>query len=567
MFTRRTSGYFKWMTVVFTVMVALALSGAAHALTPAGTQITSTATVTWEDAEENAYDQDASIIVEVLQVAGASLDAVTSATRVIRPDTSNTHNVLLTNTGNETDTFDVEVTLDPTAEAAGWSVAPLTAVQILAQDADVEIEITLTAPEDAEDGDSASFTVTATSRFDPTVSDSQVFDTWVTDTYLEVTITAEKDGAPLEENDEVVPGDEINYTIDITNDGTGDADNISVVYQVPDYVTYDPDSIEIVDQDGVDISEDYDVVYDDTTGTLTITSKDGTELAGGDSVIITFDVTVDQYATPGDEIEGTLDVVYDDSSGAEQTPPLYEFPTFTIDEDPAVSVTIVGNDEELLIAGTEVEVVFTVKNEGNVTDDFAITLQELPDDPSIWTLYLDVNGDGSVLDPVVFPLATGDLLPGETVQYIAKATVPANEDGWDSALTLTATSTQDPLVSDEDTFTLELSAPKMTIVLSGVAIDDPQDAPDPSSGVDVLQEPAGKVLFTVVAKNEGREIAKNVVISMDIPDHMTFVVGSIDLTQTIAGFNPVFSVDQIISTGIDFAVDAEVEFNFAVTID
>ncbi len=369
-------------------------------------------------------------------------------------------------------------------------------------------------------------------------------DTWITDTELEVIINAEKDGEPLEEGDDVVPGDEINYTIDVNNIGTGKATDIGITYQVPDYVTLDEDSIVVPDG--------FDYTYDEATGELTIT---GDEIEGGDSKQITFDVTVDDYADPEEDIGGSVDVDFKDSNDDPHTLPPQEFPVFNIDQDPDVLVTIDGVLEKTLTADEEVEVIFEVKNTGNVTDDFQLFITDSYD-PSIWTIYLDEAGNGVVdaSDPEVSSGdLTGDIVPEGSLQYIAVGTVPVLEDGWESILTLNATSTQDGTISDQESFTLELSAPNMVLTLDSDVTE---------------QKPGEDIVYTLVAENVGREDAEQVVISIPIPDHTDFKENSIWVDGLQGTEEATYDETEniIVTQAKTFAPNGSMEVQFTVTI-
>lgn len=93
-------------------------------------------------------------------------------------------------------------------------------------------------------------------------------------------------------NPKAIPGATLRYTVTVTNNGAADADNVSLVDQIPANTTYATETITldsgpITDQGGDD-EGDYNV-----TNPNSVTVVVPTLAMGGGSAVVTFDVTID----------------------------------------------------------------------------------------------------------------------------------------------------------------------------------------------------------------------------------------------------------------------------------
>jgi uncharacterized repeat protein (TIGR01451 family) len=276
------------------LMAAVTLTSPAFALgTPAGTDITNQATVTYEDANGNPLTALSNVVTTtVSQVAAVD----------VSPDNSGSGNPgdtvvfahTLTNNGNEDDTFDLTA-----ASNAGWTTVlfvdtngnsqydagtdtVISDTGLVLENGTFDLWVAVTIPSGTADGTPDTVIVTATSQFDPTVSDTATDTISTTSPDLAVV----KSVAPAGPQP---PGTTLTYTIEITNSGSADASNVVMTDPVPANTTYVAGSIT---QDGASLTDGADGDNATSDGT-TVTVDVGTLAGAGGRTEITFQATID----------------------------------------------------------------------------------------------------------------------------------------------------------------------------------------------------------------------------------------------------------------------------------
>lgn len=449
----------------------VALMPTAQAAAPtAGSNISNIATASYTDgngASKTVTSNEVKTIV--LQVSSFTLVADRNAT--INPNGTATLSHTLTNTGNGTDTFtlnvsqlggddfdlnNVHIYLDSNQDGVPDNNTDITTVTLTANQS-VGIIVVSTVPMTQTNGQ-AQYTLNATAGFDPSVT------RFNTDT---VTVSA---GASMQIQKSasvasVAPNGDITYTLTYKNTGNGAAAFVTIQDTLPNTVTYNAgsglwsgSSTALTDATGSDpagIDYRYDsgskTVYvsltnvpANSTGTVKFTVKAN---AGNNSTVNnTASIFIDDNNDPTNTPKGTTPT---QSNQTTVTPTLTY--TGTINDSAtdvyadADKVTTDPNKDDQILSVTSqgVPVVFgnnagstdggpdliVVHNTGTATETFNVTYNksDLPAG-SIVELFkadgatplTDTNGDGIV--------DTGPLAAGTTAQIQVKVTLPTSHN-------------------------------------------------------------------------------------------------------------------------------------------
>jgi uncharacterized repeat protein (TIGR01451 family) len=287
------------------LLAAVATATPAHAAgTPAGTVISNQATVSFTDVNGNPLSAVSNIVTTtVSQVAAVTVDPDNGPVTVA-PSATHYFAHTVTNGGNGDDTINLTA-----ASAGGWTVALYNDVNgngtyesgtdtlltdtnadgtpdsgLLAHDGAMHILVAVTVPAGTADGASDVTTVTGTSVFDNTKTDTatDTIDTTAPD------VAVVKSVAPAGAQP---PGTTLTYTVVVTNNGTGAANAVVLTDPIPANTTYQAGTITYnaaARTDGADADNaDYNVT---NAGQVTVTI--GT-LGSGASVTVTFQVKID----------------------------------------------------------------------------------------------------------------------------------------------------------------------------------------------------------------------------------------------------------------------------------
>jgi uncharacterized repeat protein (TIGR01451 family) len=293
-----------WLGSAALVLLAAAAITPAYALgTRAGTTISNQATVNFTDANGNPGTALSNVVTTtVSQVAGVLVDPDNNQSGT--PGSTLYFPHLVTNTGNFDDTVNLAA-----SSAAGWTVTLYRDVNgnqtydagtdtlladtngdtipdsgLLANDGFMRILVAVTIPVGTTNGTPDTVTVTGTTVFAPTATDSALDTINVQAPVLSVV----KSVAPLGAQP---PGTVLTYTIVVTNNGAGAANAVVLTDPAPTDTTYVPGSITVGGNPRTDVADADDSNFG-VTNAGQVTVNVGTLAAGGGSVTVTFQVTI-----------------------------------------------------------------------------------------------------------------------------------------------------------------------------------------------------------------------------------------------------------------------------------
>jgi uncharacterized repeat protein (TIGR01451 family) len=223
----------------------LAASYGAHAATPAGTQISNTASATYNDGTGTKTATSNTVVTTVQQVASVTMPAGTTKTGAASTQVVFAHSV--TNTGNGADTFaltaaqsgaftmaNVQFFADADGNGVADNATPLTSTGSIAAGGTFKFVAVATLPAGAANGTSNSLAVTATSGFNTAVKATSTDTTNVgSGSTMDITANASGlgAGAGAEANavvtNTVAPGVSTRFTLNLNNGG-GIADTFNL---------------------------------------------------------------------------------------------------------------------------------------------------------------------------------------------------------------------------------------------------------------------------------------------------------------------------------------------------
>lgn len=371
----------RWIVGLFIALSLMMAGMAAHAAPPpAGASISNQASATYSDATGNTVTVMSNVVQTTVQQV-ASLTLTANGTQNANPGGVVNYPHTLTNTGNGADTFNLTA-----SNTAG--LFSMTGVQIFADNgsgaptgpaitgpvsvgAGMEFKFIVqgTVPAAATAGQTNTITVTATSVFDPTKTQSNTDVTTVTNNAV-VTLSkaASVSSGPA--------GTAITYTLTYNNTGNTTATAVAITDVLPAGLTYTAGSARW-STTGATALSDIGGSSGTTPNTLTSSYTVGTktllvtlnQVPAGTSGTISFGVTVAAGTAPG-ILNNTATTSYNDGAGtvtgSSNTVP------FTVSQ--LASVTLTGATVAGPAApGSMVSFTNTVTNTGNGVDTFNIT--------------------------------------------------------------------------------------------------------------------------------------------------------------------------------------------------
>jgi uncharacterized repeat protein (TIGR01451 family) len=288
-------------------VLALALIASPSSLadgTPAGTVISNTATVDFEDVNGNPLQEVSNTVTTTVSTVGAVSINPNTATSNADPGDLVCYLHTVTNDGNDDDTIDVA-----TASSQGWTVTvyedtdgsgDYTAgvdvaladtnasgtpdTDVLGADGSMDILVCVAVPAGTANGTSDQTDITIDSDNDPTQTDAAADTTTVDAPSLAVVKSVLPAG-------DQPPGTVLTYTVQVTNNGAGAAQNMVLTDPIPANTTYQAGTITQDAAARTDAS-DGDNADHNVTNPGEITVNIGT-LASGASTTITFQVQID----------------------------------------------------------------------------------------------------------------------------------------------------------------------------------------------------------------------------------------------------------------------------------
>jgi len=501
--------------------LACCLIGNTHAAAPAaGTSIGNQASVTYTDSSGTSRTVTSNSVQTVVQqVASLTLSASGAKTAGVGSTVYYPHT--LTNTGNGTDTFTLGAV---NAAGAAFNVtgiaiyadngsgqptgAALTSSGALAAGATFKFIVAGTVPTSATSGQTNALTVTTTSAFNPAQTTTNTDTTTVT---ANAVINLTK---AVSASSGAIGSGPYSYTLTYTNTGNSTATAVKITDTLPAAVTEVANSgswsvtgaTALTDAKATYGTTPNTITYDygvTTAGTVTAILA---SVAPGQSGTISFKFSVAAAAAPG-AANNTAAISYNDGSGTTVTGTSNTV-AFGVTQAAAVSIT--GATVASANPGNSVSFSNVVKNTGNGTDTFNMTLSagNFPTGTS-FVLYkndgvtplIDTNGDG-IPD-------TGPVAAGQSYTVVLKAVLPASAAGTGpftvnktatSTVTATATATAADTLTALTTATVDVTnnAP-----IGGTGVKGVGPGPEATAQVTNTANPGTTTTFILVANNTG----------------------------------------------------------------
>lgn len=470
----------------------------AHAAAPAaGTNISNIASASYTDSTGNTKTVSSNIVTTtVLPVASFTLIADRTANANANNQVSLSHT--LTNTGNGSDTFTVNVAdvtsgdqydfsslkvyLDANKDGVPDSQTPVTSVTLAAGES-VNLIVQATTPTTRAGGvalsagDLGKLTITAQSTLDNTLTATNTDTVKITNGAV-ISVIKSASVTAIDATQSSPTAREVEYKLVYQNTGNTTATDVTVTDLLPAGLTYVANSAKlagVAQTDGVD-ADGYKFV--ETTpgsgkGTVTLTIP---TLAPNTTGTLTFKVRVDQN-TPAGVITNIANVDPDGPSGPEGNTPsnpndvnILSIKKGTINDSQtdayadAEKTSATAKDNQIVIASIKQGEVaefstsgqggepIVIHNTGNVSEEFDVAIDKgtLPAG-SIVTLY---QADG--VTPFI---STGSIPSGGTYNLVAKVTLPAN---YSTSTAIKATLTTSPKSDATKTDTLDLVISQVT---------------------------------------------------------------------------------------------------------
>lgn len=534
------------LTIVLLILLGMSVMIYA-AGTPAGTAITAYATGDYKDVNSNSLPRVTSntVTTYVSQLAGVDISP-TSTSKGLSANAFITYSVNVTNTGNGEDTFTYVAATDGTETGvykleffhdmnvngiidAGEML--MTGTELLAADETCYciLRVTdITGDVGAPDGDAVKVTITATSAFDGSTSDSGESVTTISAATLDVVIG----GEPISPE----PGEVMTYWMTVSNLGSATAYNANVTAEIPTVATYVPGSQRLgsvagdyaaatpltdeVDGDG----GDFNVT---TTGALTFNLGN---LASNESMVVFAKVIIKDGILAGTNIPNLSYINFENETGV-------AYPEMVVGGGGGVAtvghyhhITLGADASTIADPGDEILYKFSVTNGGNspclINLNYTSTFLE-------WTLYRDYDADGIIdaEDDVLIDtegdgqVDFGTLAVNQVVYTIARAVVPVGSgDGDVDKTVFTGSLGAEPDDDDDDDSVVDQAAISSTITAPVLTL---AKSVSPTGN-----QPPGTVLtYRIDAVNVGSGIATEIIMTDEVPVNTSYIPGSMALSN------------------------------------
>lgn len=289
------------LVVVMALFFAVSTTFAAG--TPAGTEITNIAYGNYEDANGNTMPQVASneVTTTVSEKPGVDVAAYDGTTKTMDGKGEVAFPISVENTGNFEDDYTLSTDVTKNGDGNSTYTATLyvdadedgewdagettlaTSITDLAADGKAYYILVVTADSTLngnDDGDEISIDVTAASDFDSGITDTETVTVDVVIPYLGLIKSVSPSGNQP-------PGTVLTYTVSITNNGTGQAQNVVITDAVPTNTTYETGSLLVDSAVKTDAADTDGASCDGSTVTFNLGS-----IASGGSSTVSFQVTI-----------------------------------------------------------------------------------------------------------------------------------------------------------------------------------------------------------------------------------------------------------------------------------
>ncbi len=394
--------------------------------------------------------------------------------------------LVVTNAGNKEDQFRLETDL-PAEYQPSFSLAqsgsennlPILITPQLARGASLDVVLNLRIPETAPDGQQSRFIVSAASQ-----ADYQVIR--VTDAAITVVAAALAAVSGVSQ-DSVMPGETFTQTISIRNQGSAAARTARA-----DFV-FNPD-FELVS------ANPSPLVYDRASRTA-IWSLGELEARNGRNISVTLRAVPDALAASRVLGRGTL------RTGSLPVPSNFDGPSINVGRVTRARIDAVSTGLTAT-PGDTIFVPFVVRNPGNYAESYELRIIA-PGAPSA-TIYADTNGDGLHQESESSVAQTTQLDPrGGQYPLLLRVDIPrSTPDRQQYAYNLVTRSVTQNRVASEASTVLTVAAPRVRL-----RTEQPTDE----------VRPGDTFFYRLVLANEGGGLAKNLIVSEQLPAALEFV--------------------------------------------
>ena len=200
--------------------------------------------------------------------------------------------------------------------------------------------------------------------------------------------------------------------------------------------------------------------------------------------------------------------------------------------------------------GKSVSVALELQNTGDTSDSFDLTL---PNIPTGWTVqvFADENCDGEAdsNSPIT---AVGPLEPDENICLVVTVTPLADAEPSRTQITVTATSQNDPAISDSITNTVVLGGENATVGVNLGNGDKNPATPPSGTGVSVATQPGQTVTYPLELTNTGSAADSFSLSTSDVPGGWTVQLfldencdGEADSTDPITTVGPLEPAENV----------------------
>jgi uncharacterized repeat protein (TIGR01451 family) len=457
--------------------------------------LANTASVTGSTADPDPSNGDDTELTAIVTEADLSL-AKTDGGTTVALGVSTTYTLTLTNDGPSTVPAGAVVTDDAPTGTTIWASDPdcsvasnsvtCTTSGALAPGDSIEWDVTVDVPNGYAND---TLTNVATISSSPVNDPDAVNDT--AEDVDDVVPVSDLSITKTDSVDPVVPGEQLTYTIGVSNAGPADAEDVVVSDPLP-------------------------------TGTTFVSATGGGTESGG---TVTWNVgTLGNGASTSFEVTVEVDpaVTSDLSNSAAVTSSMFD-PDPSDDE--AVEVTAVTPSADVSIvkssasssANADTDVTFTivVTNDGPSTADDVLVGDPVPDGAS----FVSATGGGALFGNAVM-WALGDVAPGGSTTLHVTLHIDPDTLGVLTNTAITSSNTPDPDNGDlEDSVIMDIdpsSDPLADLHLEKVADR-------------VRVDPGTTFYYTVTVSNRGPAEATGVVVRDQLPDALTYLSSSADV--------------------------------------
>ncbi len=392
----------------------------------------------------------------------------------------------VTNTGNKEDQFrldtDLPAEFQPTfspAQGGSDTGLPIMITPQLARNASYDVMLNLRVPDNAPDLKQIAFFVRAASQ-----SDHQIFR--VADAGITVAAAALSASTNVSQ-ESVMPGETFTQRISMRNQGSASARSSRV-----DFV-FNPD-FELVSADPTPL------VYDRASRTA-IWSLGDLDSRGDRDIAVTLKAVSDALAVTRSIGRGTM------KTQSLTIPANFDGPSITVGRVPRARIESISTGLTAT-PGDTIYIPFVVRNPGNYPEAYALQITA-PGAPS-GTIFADTNGDGQHQsdEPTVTQTAMLDPRGGQ-FRLLLRVDIPrSTPDRQQYAYNVVTRAANANRVASEASTVLTVAAPRVRVRTEQVTTE---------------AAPGDTVFYRLVLVNDGAGLAKNLVVTEQLPEALQFI--------------------------------------------